>query len=53
MGKKQIIATKFIYRLDPKNSNNPHNYIDGHKNLVVIIKHINGQVIGAFSEPAL
>lgn len=46
---RKILSTKFLYRLDPENRNSFHNYIDCIPHLVVIVKHANGQIIGAYS----
>lgn len=43
------IHTNLIYRLDNLNSTNFHKYIDSKFNLFVIVKLINGIIIGAYS----
>lgn len=38
-----------IYKYDPLNERNFHSYIDGRKNIVILIKLINEIVIGGFT----
>ena len=44
-----LAETKLIYRYDPRNSVNFHQFIDGVENLFVVIKLINGYVVGGYS----
>jgi hypothetical protein len=52
MDNRPIVKTKLLYRLeknDELNKINPHVYIDGHKNLLILIKTQKGLVLGGFS----
>ena len=42
--------TKILYKFDRVNKINFHTYVDGHRNIVLIIKAFNGSHIAAFSE---
>lgn len=42
--------TKMVYNFDRVSKINFHTYVDGHRNIVLIIKTSNGSHIAAFSE---
>ena len=48
--KKTILKTRLLYRFDRINKVNIHEYFDGLKNIIVIVKTKSGQHIAAFSE---
>ena len=48
--KKNIKVTKPIYKYDPLNKTNFHQYIDNHPHILVVAKFINGRTIAAYSE---
>ena len=45
---RDVMATKLLYRLDVLNKTNFHHYIDGKYNILIVIKLINGSLIGGF-----
>lgn len=47
---RSIFKTKLIYRFEPLNKVNFHNYIDGCSNLVVIARTSSGYYLAAFTE---
>lgn len=48
--KQRILKTRVLYRYDTKNTINFHHYIDGHDNLVAIVRTALGFMLAAFSE---
>lgn len=49
---RSIISTRLLYRDDRYNTNSYHNYVDGVPNIVLLVTHSGGQIIGSFSEAA-
>jgi hypothetical protein len=49
---RSILKTKLIYRFDPYNKVNFHNYIDNCSNLVVIVRTSCGYYLAGFTEDA-
>lgn len=45
-----IRRTRLLFRYDHFNKTNFHRYIDGHRNIVIIIKTIYGKLIAGYSE---
>lgn len=45
--------TKLLYRCDLENKKSFHHYIDGHNNVVLLVKLQNGRVIVGYSMGAL
>ena len=45
--------TSLLYRCDPENKKSFHHYIDGHSNIVLLIKLQNSRVIAGYSIGAL
>ena len=50
MGGRRIVATRLIYQYDVLNRMNFHKYIDNKEQLVIVIKLVNGNVLGAWTE---
>ena len=52
---KLIESASLLYRFDPKNKTNLHEYIDNRKNILFVAKakDMNNRVIGAFSSRAI
>lgn len=48
--KSRIFRTNLLYKLDPLNKNNFHQYIDNKDNLFVLVKLVNGSIVAAFSQ---
>jgi len=46
----KIKATKLVYAFDSLNKSNFHKYIDNKVQIVVLVKLINGYIVGAWSE---
>ena len=47
---RKVFKTSLVYQYDVLNSTNYHKYIDGHPNLLLIIKLKNGYIVGGFTE---
>lgn len=47
---RSILKTKLIYRFEPLNKVNFHNYIDSCSNLVLIARTSSGNYVAAFTE---
>ena len=45
-----IKSTKPLYRFDPLNKTNCHEYIDNHSHLLAVARLTNGRLIAAYSE---
>lgn len=51
--KKNLISrTKLLYKWDLFNNANIHQYIDGHSNIVMLVKTENNWCLGAYSQAA-
>lgn len=48
---KKIRATYPLYRLDKKNNNSIHDYVDGKPQIALVVRMTNGQILAAYSDP--
>ena len=48
--KLKIFRTNLVYKIDPLNKNNFHQYIDNKENILALVRLVNGYIVAAYTQ---